>query len=163
MLKLQKESADCLRVKVPLEPEPQSLVTLAMDMLDLLKGFQAVGLAAPQVGQLRRLFVMRIDQVDWLCVNPQWQPLGAAPKPMDEGCVTFRGVCVPVLRYPEISAQWVDPIRGPQEQRLEGLAAQCFQHEWDHLEGRTLREVAEPRHWIWALRQRRLKSPFGRP
>lgn len=162
-MKLVAENSDILKTKIEIEPDPQSLATLSLDLLDLLKGYQAVGLAAPQVGLARRLFVMRVAGQDYRCANPEYQPLADHKQAMEEGCVTFRNLWVRVPRWPQIQARWWDPIQGPKEQRLEGLAAQCFQHEWDHLEGLTLRELTDHRQWLLAQRQRMRRSPPRRP
>jgi peptide deformylase len=139
------------------------LAALALDMLDLLKGLQAVGLAAPQVNQRRRLFVMRIGGREYSCVNPRFEPLVSDTKAMSEGCVSFPNLILDVKRYPRIQAHWWDPLRGSQTEVMEGLAAQCFQHELDHLDGKVMKDHVTTRQLFLAERQRKLKSRTPRP
>ena len=113
-------------------------------MVQHLDRFSAIGLSANQVGQMQRLFVMRTPEGDTrACVNPEWQPLSDRPTLMQEGCVTWPGQCLWVPRYEDIAAIWWDTLGNPYHQRLTGVWSQCFQHEWDHLEGVTMWDRAQ--------------------
>lgn len=104
-----------------------------------------VGLAAPQVGVRARMFVLhrhcttqRFTMAD-VCINPSFQPLpGNALCGMKEGCLTWPGRRVDKLRYQGIKATWTTLSRKVVVRELYGIVAQAFQHELDHLDGRTI-------------------------
>jgi peptide deformylase len=134
------------RLRRRIEPcrDPRELGDLAQEMAQHLEEFFAIGLSANQVGHSQRLFVMRSPEgLVWHCVNPEWQPLSDRPTMMQEGCVTWPGRCLWVPRYEEIAATWWDTLGHHHHQRLEGIHSQCFQHEWDHLEGVTMWDRAQ--------------------
>lgn len=128
----------------PPEADPQSLADLAQAMAGNLEKFHALGLSAPQVGYLRRVFVFRDHQGQvHECVNPHWEPCaGSRVVPQPEGCVSYPEVCLQVPRHWDIWAQWTTPQNLEVRRHLWGIDAQCFQHEWDHLEGRVMFERA---------------------
>jgi len=143
-LRLIPEDDARLRIKIEVCPDPRALSGLAEYMSQHLETFSAIGLSANQVGHTQRLFVMRRPEGGvWHCVNPEWQPLSDRPTLMQEGCVTWPGQCLWVPRYEEIAAIWWDTEGEPHHQRLGGVYSQCFQHEWDHLEGRTMWDRAQ--------------------
>lgn len=125
--------------------DPRSVLDLALEMAEHLDLFSALGLSANQVGHDLALFVMRAPtEGTLLCVNPEWQPLSPERTLMQEGCVSYPNQCIWVPRYRAILARWWDPESGEQRsQALTDQHSQCFQHEWDHLQGRTMWDAAE--------------------
>lgn len=131
------------RLAVPCAPVRQvddDVSRLAADMLDTMYAAPGRGLAAPQVGVLRRLFVMDVTWKDGprnpvICIDPEilWRSEAVATGP--EGCLSIPGVMTEVERSIEIALAWtgLDGLR--HEQRLTGFAAICAQHETDHLDG----------------------------
>jgi peptide deformylase len=101
---------------------------------------KGVGLAAPQVGWNVRLFVMNADihhnkpeyrRVFW---NPTITEFRGTAVPTKEGCLSLPNVWGQVLRYPEVRLTAMSPT-GPIDLVYTDLAAQCVQHEMDHLKG----------------------------
>jgi peptide deformylase len=135
------------RLKIACQPveDPRSVLDLALEMAEHLTVFSALGLSANQVGRNLALFVMRAPaEGTLLCVNPEWQPLSPERTLMQEACVSYPGQCIWVPRYRAILARWWDPQSGQQRsQALTGQHSQCFQHEWEHLQGRTMWDAAE--------------------
>lgn len=113
---------------------------LAQDMLDTMYAAPGRGLAAPQVGVLRRLFVMDTTwkegtRAPLVCINPDilWRSDTLQPGP--EGCLSIPGVTTEVARATEIRLGWTGLDGQRHDQHLTGFAAICAQHEYDHLQG----------------------------
>ena len=100
----------------------------------------ARGLAAPQIGHAIRLFVMDVAWKDgapdpFICVNPSIIAHAAETVAGPEACLSIPGVTAEVPRSPWIVLRWTTPEGVLHEQRLDGAAAICAQHEQDHLDG----------------------------
>jgi peptide deformylase len=108
-------------------------------MLVLMEEANGIGLAANQVGVLRRLFVCRLGEEDdestHSFVNPVVTPLGDELKGADEGCLSLQEVLVPVERPERVRIEAEDLAGTPVQLELEGLDARVVQHELDHLDG----------------------------
>ena len=96
---------------------------------------QGVGLAATQVGVLRRLFVFSDDGEDRVIVNPVITKSSNDTATDDEGCLSLREVNVPVDRAASVTIEGVDEHGEPVTLELEGHPARVVQHELDHLDG----------------------------
>ena len=112
------------------------LLRLVERMTALMRDAQGVGLAANQVGVLRRLFVFRPDEDEVAAVvNPRVVPTGHERDTDDEGCLSLQGVSVPVERARLVTLEGVDERGNSVRFELEDLAARAAQHELDHLDG----------------------------
>jgi peptide deformylase len=112
---------------------------LAERMSHLMKEANGVGLAATQVGVLRRLFVFapEEDQVA-VVVNPQIVGAGEELGMDDEGCLSLQGVTVPVERPTTVRIEGRDALGNEVGFDLEGMPARIAQHELDHLDGKLI-------------------------
>ena len=122
------------------------LKKLAADMVDTMRDEAGIGLAGPQVGVQRRIFVMEIpsDMEDALnpqvayplvVVNPEILDPSEVEEELEEGCLSIPEVRGRVVR-PENIRMTFQTVEGEhRELRLSGLAARCAQHETDHLNG----------------------------
>ncbi len=117
-----------------------SLAELAQRMLELMHEADGIGLAGPQVGVLQRLFVCNVTgdpKDDQVFVNPQLQEfIGHAEG--EEGCLSLPDVAVTVRRPAACKIQACDVNGRPFELIGEGLLARCWQHEYDHLDGKMI-------------------------
>jgi peptide deformylase len=122
----------------------EDLVRLAERMRGLMRDAAGVGLAATQVGVLRRLFVFQLGSADeeaeeepetFAVVNPEIVERSEETEVDDEGCLSLQGVHVPVERHLRIAVVGVDERGEPVRHELETLAARAVQHEVDHLDG----------------------------
>jgi peptide deformylase len=114
----------------------EELVALVERMQILMKDAQGVGLAATQLGMLRRVFVFDPDDTGpKAVVNPRLLDASDERETDDEGCLSLRDVRVPVERSIRITLEGKDPAGDDVRHELEGLAARVVQHEVDHLDG----------------------------
>lgn len=114
---------------------------LAGDMLETMYEAPGVGLAAPQVGVMKRLFVMDCAAKDderqpMVLVNPEITWASEETNVHEEGCLSIPEVYEEVTRPARVRARWIDLDNSPREAEFNGLWATCVQHEIDHLEGR---------------------------
>lgn len=123
----------CREIEFPADVLPQ----LASKMLELVRPV-GVGLAAPQVGLLVRMFVWSVDGDEGAVVNPILSdPAGDIA--LTEACLSLPDVAVEVRRPDGISMSGMSPDGTPlAPRRTDGLIARVWQHENDHLDGITL-------------------------
>ncbi|RMF86188.1 MAG: peptide deformylase [Planctomycetota bacterium] len=113
------------------------LRALATRMLELMKAAPGVGLAAPQVGVLLRMFVCNVtgeEGDDCVLVNPEIRD-ASGWKEAEEGCLSIPEVYVQVRRSLRCTVVAQDLDGNPIELRGEDLPARVWQHETDHLNG----------------------------
>src|SRR5215210_1168743 len=112
------------------------LETLVERMTQLMRDAHGVGLAANQVGIIRRLFVFQRDEENVVAVvNPVITERSEELETDDEGCLSLQGVTVPVERTLRLTLEGRDEHGGELRLELEGLPARVVQHELDHLDG----------------------------
>jgi peptide deformylase len=115
----------------------EELARLAERMTALMREANGVGLAATQVGVLRRLFVFQAaeEEEPAAVINPLIEVRGEERCTDDEGCLSIQDVHVPVERAMAISLVGKDVASGDYRRELEGPGARVAQHELDHLDG----------------------------
>jgi peptide deformylase len=111
------------------------LVRLGERMLGLMHDADGIGLAANQVGILRRIFVFNDEGHDRVIVNPVVTRSGGPLETSEEGCLSLGPVRVPVERPLEVTLEGKDAAGEPVTLELEGISARVVQHELDHLDG----------------------------
>jgi peptide deformylase len=116
---------------------------LAGDMLETMYAAPGVGLAAVQVGVLRRLIVLDTSGKDeerhpLVLINPEILKLGSEMRLHEEGCLSIPDVRVEIERPASLRVRYLDRGGRPQELQAEGLLATAIQHEIDHLNGRLI-------------------------
>jgi peptide deformylase len=125
-----------LRMKArDVEAFDDDLRRLVERMTDLMHEAQGVGLAATQVGVLRRLFVFVDEGEDRVLVNPVLTKRSLDVEVEDEGCLSLRDVLVPVERPVGVTIEGRDASGDPVTLDLELPSARIAQHELDHLDG----------------------------
>jgi peptide deformylase len=142
----------------PVEQFDDDLKRLVTRMAELMRDANGVGLAATQVGVLRRLFVFvpEEDEVAVL-VNPEIVSHGEEKETDDEGCLSIQGITVPVERALSVRIEGVDESGNDVAFDLEGTPARIVQHELDHLDGKLMLDRTTPearREALSALRPR---------
>lgn len=139
----------------PVEAIDDSLAALAERMLKLMHEGHGVGLAGPQVGVPRRLFVANPTGEagdDRIYVNPVLEDLVGADE-AEEGCLSIPEVRGVIRRARKCRIRAVDPSGQPIEEEAEGLLARIWQHETDHLDGRLIIDLMRSADQIANKRQ----------
>jgi peptide deformylase len=131
------------------------LPRMAERMIALMHDADGIGLAATQVGILRRFFVFNDGEVDRMVVNPVITRSSTKTEVDDEGCLSLGAVRVDVERPLEITLEGTDALGGQVVLELEGLIARVVQHEVDHLDGVLIVDRTDPESRREALRQLR--------
>lgn len=130
------------KVSRPVKDFDERLFTLLDDMQDTLIDSQGVGLAAPQVGVLRRLFLVDTGEEILECINPEIIETSGEQTGL-EGCLSVPGKYGIVTRANVVKIRAQDRNGEWFEAEGEELIARCFLHEYDHLDGKLYTEVAE--------------------
>ena len=108
---------------------------LVADMLETMRDAPGVGLAAPQVGVLERIFVWEVEDEHGAIVNPVIVQSSAEKLEEEEGCLSLPGLYYPVERSERVVVTGQDVDGNPISLEAEGLLARVCQHEIDHLDG----------------------------
>ena len=137
------------KVCKPVKKMTPSLLTLIDDMFETMYEAQGVGLAAPQVGILRRICVVDVqDEEPVVLINPELIE-SSGEQTDDEGCLSVPGKCASVTRPDHVVVRALNPDMEEVVYEVEGLKARAFLHEMDHLDGILYGERAnEPYHDI---------------
>jgi peptide deformylase len=116
---------------------------LAERLSHLLKDANGLGLAATQIGVLRRVFAFLpdIEQEPVIVVNPSFT---ATSESDTEGCLSLQGVVIPVERHVSLTLEGEDVQGNDLRLELEGLPARIAQHELDHLDGVLILDRTTP-------------------
>ena len=145
-----------------------SVTDLVERMTTLMDEARGVGLAAPQVGVLRRVLVYRTAEEEpaVALVNPRVLSVGEEKETGDEGCLSLgaASVVVEVERPVAVSIEAHDPAGNELRVDAEGLQARVIQHELDHLDGILTidRTTPEQRREAFAqLRPQPVLGPIG--
>lgn len=118
-------------------------VQLAENMKKTLKNAEGIGLAGPQVGLLKSIFVVDttplendgIESVEKVFLNPVILEHDNNTSWYNEGCLSIPGIFEDVKRPEKVEVRYRDLNFDWQEEMLTGLEARIFQHEYDHLQG----------------------------
>jgi peptide deformylase len=119
----------------PVESFDESLVRLTQDMLATMRDNEGVGLAATQVGRLKRVFVAAIEDDEFVIVNPVLTDRSEQTETAAEGCLSIPGIHVDVERPTTVTISGQDVSGKPLQIEASDLLARVLQHEVDHLDG----------------------------
>lgn len=133
---------------VPVDKIDAQLQKFMDDLLDTMYSYQGIGLAAIQVGVLKRILVIdvghstsRYTESDShksnpiYMINPEIIHTSNRQSTYNEGCLSFPGQFAKVVRAEEIKIEYLDYFGKKQTLSADGLLATCIQHEIDHLNG----------------------------
>ncbi len=140
VLEIRKKGDECLTKKChAVTVFDRRLKLLLRDMRDTLIDSNGVGLAAPQIGILRRIFLVNDDGDIRVYINPQILERKGEQHPV-EGCLSVPNVFGKVVRPMYVKIAALDENGEPFEEEAEGLIAECFEHEYEHLDGHLFDE-----------------------
>jgi peptide deformylase len=119
----------------PVETFDESLSRLAEEMLATMREREGVGLAANQVGRLKRILVAAVEDQEYVIVNPTIEETARSTEKDREGCLSIPGIQVEVERPTAVTVSGQDASGAPLHLEASGLLARVLQHEVDHLDG----------------------------
>jgi len=122
------------RVAAPVEEVDAAVVRLVDDMVETMYAAVGVGLAAPQVGVQRRLFVYDLDDGPKAVVNPEIVESGGELY-HEEGCLSIPGLRIGLVRPETVLLKGYDLDGNELEIEADDFLGRMFQHEVDHLDG----------------------------
>ena len=132
----------------PVSEITDELRQLAADMLDTMYDAPGIGLAAPQVGVMRRVLVMDCAKDGparpLTLINPEVTWASEDLSVYEEGCLSIPEQYAEVKRPAEVKVRWTDLDGAEQEEHFTGLWATCVQHEIDHLDGKLFIDYLGP-------------------
>jgi peptide deformylase len=146
-----REIARELTVEEIRSPEIQTLID---DMVFTMKRASGVGLAAPQVNQSLRLFVMKsgLSVPLTVVINPKIEYLEeAGTQNSTEGCLSIPGQTVRVKRFKKLRMSYLNRHGEEMFEEVRGFKAIISQHEYDHLNGVLITDIMEQINGSWDL------------
>ena len=128
------------KVSKPVEKVDEEIGRLMDDMLETMYDAPGIGLAAPQVGVLKRVIVVDVSDQDedpqpLQLANPELTWVSDEDATYEEGCLSLPEHYADVVRPAAIKVRYLDRQNEIRELEAAGLLATCIQHEIDHLDG----------------------------
>ncbi|MBN2215025.1 MAG: peptide deformylase, partial [Bacteroidales bacterium] len=125
--------------------EEDNIQKFADDLFYTIKKAEGIGLAAPQINLLKRVFVidtsplinndLNIERFEGMFINPEILEADSENKIYREGCLSLPDIYEEVTRPEKILVRYQDRQLKFHEEEFDGIKARIFQHEYDHLEG----------------------------
>lgn len=126
----------------PVEKFDNKLAILLDDMHETLDKAQGLGLAAPQIGICRRIFIMHLEEGNVEAINPELL-VQKGKQRVQEGCLSCPNVWGYVVRPAKVTLRAQDRNGNWFEREFKELGAQCASHENDHLDGHVFTEIVD--------------------
>jgi peptide deformylase len=128
------------QVSEPVKKIDAGIRKLVSDMFETMYDAPGIGLAAPQVGILRRLIIMdpakdEAPKNPVIMVNPEILARSAEMRTHEEGCLSIPEITAEIERPAKTRVSYIDREGKKQEMELEGIWSTLVQHEIDHLNG----------------------------
>jgi len=148
---------------VDFDKDEIDLKKLVEDMFETMYAANGVGLAGPQIGLNKRIFVIDADPMDdestvgfkKAFINAQKIEEDGEDNPFEEGCLSIPSIRETVMRPERIKLKYFDEEWNEHEEVFEGLKARVVQHEYDHIEGILFTDHLSP------LKKRLLKGKLA--
>ena len=139
--------------------EKISVTEFCNNMFETMKNYGGIGLSANQVGKPYRLFVMGDNlQINkgqkWVCINPEITNVSKETIRYKEGCLTFPFLFLDIERPQKIKVKYQNEQLETVEEEFDGIVSRCYQHELDHMYGRTFTELVSKLKLEMALKKR---------
>ena len=114
----------------------EEVTSTAVRMLEILKRDKGVGLAGPQIGFMKRIFVTHVQgDIERVFINPSILETSHDTSKVEEGCLSIPGIYAQVVRSETIKVQAWNEKGKPFTLETGGILARVILHEYDHLEG----------------------------
>ncbi len=122
----------------PVEKIDDELRELISDMFEIMHTHDGIGLAAVQIGVMKRLFVMEVKRNKRIvAINPEIVEFSKDTVVDSEGCLSLPGISAEVVRSKRVTLKYTDIDGNEKILNASGLLAVCIQHEFDHLDGKV--------------------------
>lgn len=131
------------KVSTPVDQVDREILKLADDMLETMYAAPGVGLAAVQVGVLKRLVVLDVaedkeEPQPLTLINPEILSHGSELRLHEEGCLSIPDFRLDIERPAAVTVAYIDRAGKRRELAAEGILATALQHEIDHLNGKLI-------------------------
>jgi len=119
----------------PVEKITHEIEKLITQMKKAMKEYNGIGLAAPQIGESKRIIVIETEKQPVAFLNPKIINQSKEKQVFEEGCLSFPGLWLKIKRPKRVEIEALNEKGKKIKIEAEGLLAQVFQHEIDHLNG----------------------------
>jgi peptide deformylase len=109
-------------------------IQLAYDLVESMRHHNGLGLSANQIGLPYRAFAMQAVPAI-VCFNPKVIDESSEEIMLEEGCLSFPGLGIKIKRPRHIKVRYTEPNGNVVTRKFTGMAARCFLHEYDHMNG----------------------------
>ena len=135
-------------ISLPVAEVDREIKGFVSDMVDTLKHAQGLGLAAVQVGVLKRIFIVDLSAIDInatlkVFINPEILETRGEVE-LEEGCLSFPGIYQRCTRPAWVRIKALDLDGRAFEMEADGMSARAILHEYDHLEGKLFIDYISP-------------------
>ena len=137
VLALVKDSDPILSQQMPVfdfDNPPTDPIQLAYDLVESMRHHNGLGLSANQIGLPYRVFSMQAVPAI-VCFNPKVVDASSEEIVLEEGCLSFPGLGIKIKRSRHIKVRYTEPNGEIVTRKFTGMAARCFLHELDHMNG----------------------------
>jgi peptide deformylase len=109
-----------------------------------MKLYGGIGISANQCGIRERVFIIGNEHFQMACINPRIVETGKEVAKLKEGCLSFPGLTLNIARHTSIKVVYYTESGEQKLIDFDGITAQCFQHELDHMNGSLFTEHVGP-------------------
>ena len=134
---LEKDSDPILSQQMPVfdfDNPPTDPIQLAYDLVESMRHHNGLGLSANQIGLPYRVFSMQAVPAI-VCFNPKIVDASSEEILLEEGCLSFPGLGIKIKRPRHVKVRYTEPNGEIVTKKFTGMAARCFLHELDHMNG----------------------------
>lgn len=136
MLEILKEDDKILKKKAKrVDKIDDTIRNLAASMVECMRSANGIGLAGNQVGILKRIIVVLINEESKVMINPEIVFMSEETCKIEEGCLSFPEKFLEIERPSKVTVKYRNLSGHPMLETHEGLTARCLLHEIDHLDG----------------------------
>jgi len=128
---------ELLRIKAEkIDHIDEDIINLSKKMFEIIKRDNGVGVAGPQIGVMKRIFVVHVEGDEQrVFINPSILETSLKTVKFEEGCLSIPGLYSQVVRSESVKVQAWNEKGRPFTMEANGILARVILHEYDHLEG----------------------------
>jgi len=163
LLEIRKYPDLILKKKCKMVKETtEEIKNLGRDMVETMIENQGIGLAASQVGELKRVIVTQTEKGSEIFINPKIIKKSKETEVLEEGCLSLPGLFLKIKRAKEVEVKALDSEGRGIKMKAKGLSARVIQHEIDHLDGiLIIDKIGFWQRWKIKDRLKEIKEQYG--